>query len=78
MVKKNIIIKLSIFTIGGAASGFAYYYFVGCRSGSCPLTSNPFITTVYGSLMGLVLGFDSKLFRRSIDNDKSQISDNKK
>jgi hypothetical protein len=78
MVKKNIIIKLSIFTIGGAAIGFAYYYFVGCRSGSCPLTSNPFITTVYGSLMGLVLGFDSKLFRRSIDNDKSQISDNKK
>ncbi|MEJ2048824.1 MAG: DUF6132 family protein [Calditrichota bacterium] len=77
-MKKIIIIKLSIFTIGGAVIGFAYYYFVGCRSGSCPLTSNPFITTVYGSLIGLVLGFDSRLFRKHIDNKKSQASENKR
>lgn len=40
----------------GAGLGFAYYYLIGCTSGSCPITSNPFISTAYGALMGAVLG----------------------
>jgi len=36
----------------GAAAGFAYYFYVGCASGSCPITSNPWISTLYGSAMG--------------------------
>ncbi|HET6273693.1 MAG TPA: DUF6132 family protein [Bacteroidota bacterium] len=40
----------------GAGLGFAYYYFIGCTSGSCPITSNPFISTAYGAFMGAVLG----------------------
>jgi Family of unknown function (DUF6132) len=36
----------------GGAAGFAYYRFVGCSTGSCPLTSNPWITTLYGAAMG--------------------------
>lgn len=36
----------------GAAGGYAYYYFVGCNSGSCAITSNPLNSTVYGVLMG--------------------------
>jgi len=36
----------------GAAAGFAYYKFVGCASGACPLTSNPYISTIYGALIG--------------------------
>ncbi len=39
----------------GAASGYAYYHYVGCVSGSCPLTSNPLITTVYGGVVGAML-----------------------
>ena len=39
--------------IGGLA-GFLYYYFVGCSSGTCPITSNPYISIGYGSLMGLL------------------------
>ncbi len=39
----------------GAAGGFAYYYFIGCASGTCPITSNPFISTAYGALVGLLL-----------------------
>jgi hypothetical protein len=75
-VNKNLIIKLSLFTIGGAVVGFAYYYFVGCRTGSCPLTSNPLITTAYGSLMGLVLGFDSRVFnKRNKKNQNSAMDD---
>ncbi len=39
----------------GAAGGFAYYHFVGCASGTCPITSNPFISTAYGALVGLLV-----------------------
>lgn len=38
--------------IGGLA-GFLYYYFVGCSSGSCAITSNPYMSIVYGGLLGL-------------------------
>lgn len=36
----------------GAAGGFAYYKFVGCKTGMCPITKNPWISTLYGALMG--------------------------
>ncbi len=39
-------------TLGGLA-GFSYYYFVGCVSGSCAITSSPYMSTIYGGLMGL-------------------------
>ncbi len=39
----------------GALAGYAYYYFIGCTSGSCPITSNPWISTGYGALMGGLL-----------------------
>jgi hypothetical protein len=38
----------------GGIAGFSYWYFVGCQSGTCPLTSSPTITTVYGAVVGLV------------------------
>jgi hypothetical protein len=43
-------------TIAGGVVGFAYYYFIGCVSGSCPITSDPYISTMYGALLGAVLG----------------------
>ncbi len=39
----------------GSAAGYAYYYFVGCNSGTCAITSNPVNSTVYGILMGGLL-----------------------
>ena len=38
----------------GATGGFAYYYFIGCVSGTCPITSNPWTSTGYGALLGLI------------------------
>lgn len=40
--------------IGGLA-GFLYYYFVGCQSGSCAITSNPYKSILFGSLLGFLL-----------------------
>jgi len=49
---KKFLIKLVGFSVFGALAGFAYYYFIGCRTGSCPTTGNPYISTGYGVLMG--------------------------
>ena len=40
--------------IGGIA-GFSYYYFVGCSSGSCAITGNPYMSIIWGGLLGLFL-----------------------
>jgi hypothetical protein len=36
----------------GALAGYAYYYFVGCASGTCSITSSPVNSTLYGAMMG--------------------------
>ena len=39
----------------GGFIGFLYYRFVGCSSGTCAITSNPYITTLYGAILGFLL-----------------------
>ena len=36
----------------GALAGFLYWNFIGCDSGTCSITSKPFNSTIYGSIMG--------------------------
>lgn len=36
----------------GGLAGYAYYYYVGCASGTCPITSQPWTATLYGAVMG--------------------------
>jgi hypothetical protein len=40
----------------GGILGFANYKFIGCATGACPLTSNPWISTLYGMLVGGMIG----------------------
>ncbi len=63
-MKKKLWIRFAFFVAIGAILGYGYYYFIGCRTGTCPLTSNPLISTLYGSFFGGVLGMDSRLFRK--------------
>jgi hypothetical protein len=39
----------------GATGGFLYYKFVGCATGTCPLTSHPYFPTIWGALFGWLL-----------------------
>ena len=39
----------------GALAGYLYYYFVGCASGTCAITSKPLNSTLYGAMMGALL-----------------------
>lgn len=39
----------------GFIAGYAYYYYVGCASGSCAITSDPANSTLYGGVLGGLL-----------------------
>jgi hypothetical protein len=36
----------------GSTAGFLYYRFVGCNSGQCAITSSPYLSTLWGGLLG--------------------------
>ncbi|HLP12354.1 MAG TPA: DUF6132 family protein [Flavobacteriales bacterium] len=36
----------------GAIAGYLYWKFDGCNSGSCPITSKPINSSLYGALLG--------------------------
>jgi hypothetical protein len=38
--------------LAGASFGYAWHRLVGCRSGACPLTANPWIATGDGAFLG--------------------------
>lgn len=38
----------------GAAGGFAYHKVIGCRTGTCPITANPWSSMIYGAMMGFL------------------------
>lgn len=48
-------LRLIIGVAIGAVLGFLYYKLVGCASGSCPITSNPYASTIYGAVMGFLV-----------------------
>ncbi len=49
--------KVILGVVVGAVIGFGYYKLVGCSTGACPLTSNPYTTTLYGALMGALMSW---------------------
>ena len=48
--------RLVLFILMGAAAGLAWNRFVGCRTGTCAITANPYLSTMYGAMMGFLLG----------------------
>jgi len=41
--------------MGGILGYFVFYKLIGCSNGSCPITANPYISTIYGVLLGVLL-----------------------
>lgn len=54
-MKKKKWLRPTLFTLGGGLAGLVYYYFVGCSTGSCPITSNPITSMLYLGLVGWLL-----------------------
>jgi uncharacterized membrane protein len=50
----RVLSKMTIPIVIGAVVGYLYYDLVGCN-GSCPISGNPYISTVYGAAIGAIL-----------------------
>ena len=69
---KNIVIKYKIELIGvvlGSIAGWCYWYFVGCASGTCAITSSPVNSSLYGAMMGGVL---ASMLKKEKKEEKSK------
>lgn len=55
----NVMVRIAaspFFSAGvGAVLGYAYYRYIGCATGTCPITSNPWISTIYGAVLGYMI-----------------------
>ena len=53
-----------LFAVSGALAGLGYYYFIGCTTGSCPITANPISAIIYMGVIGWLL---SGVFKKERD-----------
>ncbi len=70
---KNFLIKYKTYIIGiiiGAVAGFLYWKFVGCSTGGCMITSKWYNSTLYGMLMGFLIGSS---FTKGIKNESKKL-----
>lgn len=51
-MNKQRILYLVIGGVLGAIAGYLYYFYIGCASGTCAITSKPVNSTLYGTFMG--------------------------
>jgi membrane-bound acyltransferase YfiQ involved in biofilm formation len=65
---KNFLIKYRfkiMFVALGAIAGLLYWHFIGCSSGTCPITSHWYTSGAYGMLFGWLI---SDLFKTNNKN----------
>ncbi|NJO88022.1 MAG: hypothetical protein HC831_02940 [Chloroflexia bacterium] len=56
----NKIYRTSLGSIAGGILGFLYWKYIGCNTGSCPLTSNPVQSVLLFGFLGGFLAKDKK------------------
>jgi hypothetical protein len=47
-------LKWTLAIVIGGGAGFLYWYFIGCTSGGCMISSSPINSSLYGGLMGIL------------------------
>ncbi len=47
--------KRAIAAVIGGIAGYSYYHYIGCASGTCAITGNPYISTLYGMAIAMLL-----------------------
>lgn len=52
-LKNNVLTILGI--VLGLGGGYLYWMYIGCESGSCPITSSPLNSSLWGGTMGGLL-----------------------
>ena len=74
--KKIVIISVGLLL--GALGGYLYWYYVGCYSGTCPITSKASNSSVYGLVLGGLLASTVWDYVKKAPKNNDQKSNNKK
>jgi len=67
-----------VIIIPGAFLGFLYWYYIGCNTGTCPITSVWYNSAIYGAILGYFAGdlIDSrKRKKESVQAQSGQMSE---
>lgn len=69
-----------ILLLPGALGGFLYWYYIGCNSGTCPITSVWHNSAIYGAILGFVAGniFDDRRRKKAGEELKTEQANNNK
>jgi hypothetical protein len=61
-------------TVLGGIGGFLYYHYVGCTSGTCPITSHPLSSIIVGGIMGYLIAgiFEKNEEKTNEKNDEKE------
>lgn len=49
-LKRNSLVIIGV--IVGVLAGYLYWKFIGCETGTCPITSKPLNSMAYGGVLG--------------------------
>lgn len=54
--------------IAGGITGYLYWYFIGCESGTCPITASPIRSVLWVAVIGSLL---FSLFKKGSKNEQN-------
>jgi hypothetical protein len=57
--------------LAGAIGGYLYWYYVGCASGTCAITSKPLNSSLYFAVVGSIAFGMLKKEKRKPENESS-------
>jgi len=57
---------VAAFILVGAVGGYLFYRLRGCADGTCPISSNPVVSTLYGGVIGWLIGAAAAPEKRKI------------
>jgi hypothetical protein len=53
-------LRTALAAVAGATVGAAYAYFIGCRTGTCLITSSVWTAGLYGAAVGALVGWPGR------------------
>lgn len=68
--RRHYLYVVGAFTLLGVLGGYAYFYFIGCRTGTCAITSNPYMSMAWGGVLGYLL--PDFFVKKDKDTDNSE------